>query len=238
MTAIGIKPVIARSAPLALLAVLSALCAAPLAAQESRDWKKEPWYDPALYPDAPPIREGTYSQKPLQGRLLRVKRPLLIVRDLERSVRFYADVIGLELYSVEPYYNRDPKSLGYEMFGIPDGARKRMAMFNTSDEVRGLTLQEVKDMDVVFTQRPRSFTVLFETDDLLGIRRRAKDAGFRVVEPSLDEIPATATTPRLRFMELAVIDPDDHAVAFFQYFDGDAEWQEAQRVFREMKASK
>jgi len=238
MTAIGIKPVIARSAPLALLAVLSALCAAPLPAQESRDWKKEPWYDPALYPDAPPIREGTYSQKPLQGRLLRVKRPLLIVRDLERSVRFYADVIGLELYSVEPYYNRDPRSLGYEMFGIPDGARKRMAMFNTSDEVRGLTLQEVKDMDVVFTQRPRSFTVLFETDDLLGIRRRAKDAGFRVVEPSLDEIPATATTPRLRFMELAVIDPDDHAVAFFQYFDGDAEWQEAQRVFRELKASR
>lgn len=236
MTAIGIKPVIARSAPLALLAVLSALCAAPLPAQENRDWKKEPWYDPALYPDALPIREGTYSQKPLQGRLLRVKRPLLIVRELERSVRFYADVIGLELYSVEPYYNRDPRSLGYEMFGIPAGARKRMAMFNTSDEVRGLTLQEVKNMDVVFTQRPRSFTVLFETDDLLGIRRRAKDAGFRVVEPSLDEIPATATTPRLRFMELAVIDPDDHAVAFFQYFDGDAEWQEAQRVFRELKS--
>jgi catechol 2,3-dioxygenase-like lactoylglutathione lyase family enzyme len=240
MTAIGIRRVLVRStrsAALALLAVC-ALCAAPLPAQESRDWKKEPWYDPALYPDAPPIREGTWSQKPLQGRLLRVKRPLLIVRDLERSVRFYADVVGLELYSVEPYYNRDPKSLGYEMFGIPAGARKRMAMFNTSDEVRGLTLQEVKDMEVAFTQRPRAFTVLFETDDLLGIRRRAKDAGFRVVEPSLDEIPATDTTPRLRFMELAVIDPDDHAVAFFQYFDGDAEWQEAQRVFGELKATK
>lgn len=105
MTAIGIRRVLVRStrsAALALLAVC-ALCAAPLPAQESRDWKKEPWYDPALYPDAPPIREGTWSQKPLQGRLLRVKRPLLIVRDLERSVRFYADVVGLELYSVEPY---------------------------------------------------------------------------------------------------------------------------------------
>ena len=227
-----------RTARIALLVLLVAICTARLPAQETRDWKKEPWYDPALYPDAPPIRDGSYSQKPLQGRMLRVKRPLLIVRDLERSVRFYADVIGLELYSIEPYYNRDPKSLGYEMFGIPAGARKRMAMFNTSDEVRGLTLQEVKDMEVVFTQRPRSFTVLFETDDLLGIRRRAKDAGFRVVEPSLDEIPATATTPRLRFMELAVIDPDDHVVAFFQYFDGDAEWQDAQRVHRGLKGSK
>ena len=238
MSATGMRGRDRRTAWIALPVLLGALCAAQLPAQETRDWKKEPWYDPALYPDAPPIREGTWSQKPLQGRLLRVKRPLLIVRDLERSVRFYADVIGLELYSVEPYYNRDPKSLGYEMFGIPAGARKRMAMFNTSDEVRGLTLQEVKDMEVAFTQRPRAFTVLFETDDLLGIRRRAKDAGFRVVEPSLDEIPATDTTPRLRFMELAVIDPDDHAVAFFQYFDGDAEWQEAQRVFRELKATK
>ena len=77
MTAIGSRPVLmgsTRSAALAMLAV-GALCAAPLPAQESRDWKKEPWYDPALYPDAPPIREGTWSQKPLQGRLLRVKRP-------------------------------------------------------------------------------------------------------------------------------------------------------------------
>jgi catechol 2,3-dioxygenase-like lactoylglutathione lyase family enzyme len=220
-----------------LLAWVASSTLVPLAAQEDRDWKKESWYDPKLYPDAPYIRPGTYNQKPLQGKLLRVKRPLLIVADLERSLKFYADVLGLEVYSIDPYYNRDPKSLGYEMFGIPLGARKRMAMLNTSDEVRGITLQEVKDMRVEFRQRPRSFTILFETDDLLGIRQRAKDNGFRFVEPLIEEIPATASTPRLRFMEFGVLDPDDHVVAFFQYFDSDDDWRKARQAFAEIKST-
>lgn len=204
-------------------------------AQQDRDYENEDWYDPALYPDAPALREGSFSQKPLQGKLLRVKRPLFIVSDLERSLAFYVDVLGLELYSVDPYYNRDPASLGYEMFDVPKGARKRMAMLNTSDEVRGLTLQEVRDMEVTFDNKPRGFTVLFETDDLLGIRQRAKSAGFHIIEPLLDEIPATSAAPRLRFMEFAIIDPDNHVVSFFQYFDSDQEWADAQAAFLQLQ---
>jgi catechol 2,3-dioxygenase-like lactoylglutathione lyase family enzyme len=217
------------------LPLASLTLAAPASAQEGRDWKREPWYSPEKYPDAPFLREGTYSQKPLQGKLLRVKRPLVIVSDLERSLRFYVDVLGLELYSVEPYFDRNPESLGYEMFGLPPGVRKRMAMLNTSDEVRGLTLQEVRDMPVEFKSRPRAFTVLFETDDLLGIRARAKAAGHRVIEPALGDIPSTATTPALRFMEFAVIDPDDHVISFFQYFPSDEAWAAAQRAVRGME---
>lgn len=217
------------------LPLASLTLAAPASAQEGRDWKREPWYSPENYPDAPFLREGTYSQKPLQGKLLRVKRPLVIVSDLERSLRFYVDVLGLELYSVEPYFDRNPESLGYEMFGLPPGVRKRMAMLNTSDEVRGLTLQEVRDMPVEFKSRPRAFTVLFETDDLLGIRARAKAAGHRVIEPALGDIPSTATTPALRFMEFAVIDPDDHVISFFQYFPSDEAWAAAQRAVRGME---
>jgi catechol 2,3-dioxygenase-like lactoylglutathione lyase family enzyme len=217
------------------LPLASLTLAAPASAQEGRDWKREPWYSPGKYPDAPFLREGTYSQKPLQGKLLRVKRPLVIVSDLERSLRFYVDVLGLELYSVEPYFDRNPESLGYEMFGLPPGVRKRMAMLNTSDEVRGLTLQEVRDMPVEFKSRPRAFTVLFETDDLLGIRARAKAAGHRVIEPALGDIPSTATTPALRFMEFAVIDPDDHVISFFQYFPSDEAWAAAQRAVRGME---
>lgn len=215
--------------PLALLALAAS---APATAQEGRDWKHEPWYSPERYPDAPFLREGAYSQRPLQGKLLRVKRPLVIVSDLERSLKFYVDVLGLELYSVEPYFDRNPESLGYEMFGLPPGVRKRMAMLNTSDEVRGLTLQEVRDMPVEFKSRPRAFTVLFETDDLLGIRARAKAAGHRIIEPALGDIPSTATTPALRFMEFAVIDPDDHVTSFFQYFASDEAWAAAQRAVR------
>ena len=200
------------------------------------DYKNEDWYDPELYPDAPYLRDSTLSQEPVKGKLLRVKRPLVIVSNLERSLDFYVDVIGLEVYKIDPYYNKDPASLGYELFDVEPGARKRMAMLNTSDEIRGMTIQEVRDVPVEFNDRPRPFTVLFETDDLLNIRARAAKAGHRVIEPVLAEIPETDAAPRLRFLEFGVVDPDNHVMSFFQYFDSDAEWAEAQRIYKAIQA--
>jgi catechol 2,3-dioxygenase-like lactoylglutathione lyase family enzyme len=199
----------------------------------------EPASEPdELRPAAPFIREGSFNQDPangkLKGKMLRIKRPLLIVKNLERSVEFYVDVIGLELYSIEDTYNRDPASLGYEMFNITPGSRKRMALLNTSDEVRGMTLQEVLDMDFEVAQHPRTSTILFETDELLAIRSRASVAGFPIVEPVLGHIPATDKAPELRFMEFGIIDPDGHAVAFFQYFNSTQEWEEAQKVYQRL----
>ena len=84
--------------------------------------------DEELRPPAPFIRESTFNQNPgsgkLEGKLLRVKRPLLIVKDLGRSLDFYVDVIGLEIYSVEPTYNRDPASLGAAIRASPKPASR------------------------------------------------------------------------------------------------------------------
>ena len=191
-----------------------------------------------LHPAAPFIRESTFNQDPaagkLKGRTLRIKRPLLIVADLGRSLDFYVDIVGLEVYEVADTYNRDPESLGYQMFNIPVGTPKRMATLNTSDEVRGMTLQEVSGIDVPVEQNPRTHTVLFETDDAIGIRDRAAEAGFQIVEPVLGDIPATDKAPGLRFVEFGVIDPDGHVVAFFQYFNDDASWQKGARDIREV----
>jgi catechol 2,3-dioxygenase-like lactoylglutathione lyase family enzyme len=194
-----------------------------------------------LRPPAPFIREGTYNQDPqggkLKGRMLRVKRPLLIVHDLARSIAFYVDVVGLELYSVEPTYDRRPDSLGYEMFNVKPGARKRMAMLNTSDEVRGMTLEEVRDMDFEIPKYPRVSTILFQTDELLPLRDRAVAAGFQVIEPALADIPATDKAPALRFMEFGIVDPDGHVVSFFQYFDDDVEWGAAKALYHKLDST-
>lgn len=99
-----------------------------------------------------------------------------MVHDLERSLHFYVDIIGLELYDVEPTYNRSPASLGYQMFNIEARARKSMATLNTSTEVRGLTLQELRDMDWSVQQVPRTHTILSETDDAIGTIERARRA--------------------------------------------------------------
>ena len=73
-------------------------------------------------------------------------------------------------------------------------------------------------------ERPRTSTLLFETDDVFGIVARVRSAGFRVIEPIAGEIPAGMGVPALRFAEDAVIDPDGHVIALFQYFPNDADW--------------
>ena len=171
--------------------------------------------DEALYPPAPFIAEGTLSEKPMAGRTLRVRRATLLVRDLERSIAFYRDVMGLELYDVAERYNADPASYGYTVFNIPKTARKRMALFNTSDEVRGFAIEEVTGWEWSVQQSPRAATVLFETDDIAGLAARLKAAGHTVFEPQ------RGTAYDTRFVELGFLDPDGHLITAYQYTPGE-----------------
>lgn len=156
---------------------------------------------------------GTRAMEPMTGKTLRVKRPTLLVRDLQRSIDFYTDVLGLELFDVEPNYNTDPESLGYPLFNLPPGVRKRMAYFNTSDEVRGFAVEEVLDFDWSVQQRPRTSVVLFETDDIENLERRLRDGGHTVWTP------ARGDNYGLRFAEIGFLDPDGHLIAAFQVFE-------------------
>lgn len=155
---------------------------------------------------------GSLSQQPMQGKNMRIKRSTLLVHDLQRSVRFYRDVVGLELYDVEEEYNTDPDSYGYPLFNIPMGARKRMALFNTSDEVRGFAIEEVLDFEWEVQQKPRAATVLFETDDIAGLEQRLRAGGFTVFEP------AKGSAYDKHFVELGFLDPDGHLLSAYQYF--------------------
>ena len=143
---------------------------------------------------------------------MRIKRATLLVHDLDRSIGFYRDVLGLELYDFEEDYNTDPESYGYPLFNIPMGARKRMALFNTSDEVRGFAIEEVVDIEWEVQQTPRTVAVLFETDDIAGLEQRLRDGGYTVYEP------AKGSAYDLNFVEIGFLDPDGHLIAAYQYF--------------------
>jgi catechol 2,3-dioxygenase-like lactoylglutathione lyase family enzyme len=159
------------------------------------------------------------SMEPMQGKVLRIKRSTLLVKDLQRSIDFYTGVLGLELFDVEADYVTDPESYGYPLFNIPRGARKRMAYFNTSDEVRGFAIEEVLDFDWSVQQEPRAHAVLFETDDIAGLEQRLRDGGYTVWAPSRGD------NYGLRFAELGFLDPDGHLIAAYQVFEpgeGDA----------------
>lgn len=198
-----------------------------------------PAKDDPKYLEAPFIPDGTRNQNPAEGKLkgvdLRLKRSLLFVSDLKRSLDFYENVIGLEVYAVDQVYSVDQTTIGNKLFNTADGTRRRVAQLNTSNETRGIALREV-DTPFEVPQTPRVTTILFEASDILGIYERAKAAGGETIGPSMAIIPERDTAPRLRFMEMGVIDPDGHVIAFFKYYDesaeDEAEWNAASETYK------
>ncbi|MEQ8736319.1 MAG: VOC family protein [Rhodospirillaceae bacterium] len=199
------------------------------------------------YVPAPPLPDGTRNQNPAEGKLkgttLRIKRALVFVTDLKRSIDFYENVIGLEVYAVDQVYSLDQSTMGNRLFNTTEGTRRRIAQLNTSNETRGIALREV-DTPFEVPQNPRVSTVLFEASDILGIGERATAYGSEVIGPILAQKEATTKagddgevkTPRLRYMELGVVDPDGHVIAFFKYYEDnpedDAEWDKAAERYR------
>ena len=184
---------------------------------------------------APFIPDGSRNQDPgsgkLQGQTLRIKRVLLMVKDLKNSLDFYEDVIGLEVYAVDQVYSLDQTTIGNRIFNTPPGTRRRIAQLNTSNETRGIALREI-DADFEVPQQPRLTTVLFEASNIMEIYDRAVAAGANVVAPNLAVVPGRANAPELRYMELAILDPDGHVITFFKYMNDDAEWELAKSKYQ------
>jgi catechol 2,3-dioxygenase-like lactoylglutathione lyase family enzyme len=155
--------------------------------------------------------DSSRPEDPVQCKTMRIKRTTLLVHDLQRSIDFYTEVMGLELYDAEYEYNTEPDSYGYPLFNIPKGARKRMALFNTSDEVRGFAIEEVVDFEWQVQQAPRTAVALFETDDIRGLEARLREGGYTVFTPAAGAAYGT------QFIEIGFLDPDGHLLAAYQY---------------------
>ena len=190
-----------------------------------------------IYAPAPYIPDGARNQNPSEGKLkgqtLRIKRTLLMVTDLQRSIDFYQNVIGLEVYAVDQVYSLDQTTIGNKIFNTPHGTRRRIAQLNTSNETRAIALREI-DADFEVPQNPRVTTVLFEASDIIGIYERAVAAGGAVIPPSLAVVPKRDNAPQLRYMELAIIDPDGHVLTFFKYYtdQDDVAWERAKEKYK------
>lgn len=142
---------------------------------------------------------------------LRIKRAALLVHDLEASIDFYTRVVGLELFDAEYRPGSETGSLSYPFFNLPADARRRWALFNTSDEIRGFAIEEASGFEWSVQQDPRTAVVLFETGDIRALEARLREAGHAVFSP------ADAEAYDTRFVELGFLDPDGHLLAAFQY---------------------
>jgi catechol 2,3-dioxygenase-like lactoylglutathione lyase family enzyme len=136
----------------------------------------------------------------------------ITVADLDRSIGFYRDLLGLSLLDV---FERTSEDIA-AVVGYP-GARLRIAMLRVpGDDVRLELLQYLEPLGA--PTRPETHDsgtghVCFTVDDIHALHRRLAQAGF----PARSEGPVVLTHgPHRGVVALYVRDPDGYTVELFQ----------------------
>lgn len=139
---------------------------------------------------------------------VRYKRATILTTDLDRSLTFYRDLMGLK---VEVEMPLKPTSYAYVMFNIDTKAQMRMAMLSSDKQQRTLAIIEVKGAPINIPTSPRPHSMVLESPDLPGMAARARDRGLTVFK----ELELTTVDGR-KGKEQGMLDPDGHLVILYQ----------------------
>ena len=100
---------------------------------------------------------------PPQKTGLHLKRPCLVVSDLERSLTLYRDILGFQLDYIG---EASPNSYLYKVFQIPSEAQIRFAALSTPHEIRALALTEVKGIVLPSYPPPYRAATVVQVEDV------------------------------------------------------------------------
>ena len=106
---------------------------------------------------------------------VRFQRANFLVSDMRAALRFYVDVLGLELAFLKP--DRD-KSYSHAVFGIDPSGTVGFAALSTPTQPRVMALTEVPGLGEPAT--PRRSAIVLDTEDFDGVVERARRGGYRV----------------------------------------------------------
>ncbi len=148
-----------------------------------------------------------------------IKRTTLWVRNLDRSLAFYRDVIGLAV--LEQKELAGPAIAG--LVGFADG-RLRIAHLGLPGSSHGwvglyeLSATNPPMQELAPPPRERvalgQAVIVFESADIDAVRRRVLEANCRLLkEPSQYVRPPRDGVPGARLTEIIVFDPDDVLVS-------------------------
>lgn len=137
-----------------------------------------------------------------------VKRPNLLVADLDRSLEIYRDILGFEASSIG---TSGLDSYSYPVFNIPREGRMRYTYLGESMEDRVFGLTEVKNVDLPRpADRPYMSTVVIGVTGLDAIMERLDALGLEMTEPK------TTGGTEFTFTEVAFVDPDGHMIVLYE----------------------
>jgi len=137
-----------------------------------------------------------------------VKRPNLVVADLDRSIAIYQDVLGLTAGESSV---SEADSFSYPVFNIPEGTPMRSITFSEPGEARVLALTELKGITLPKPQSaPFMSTVVIGITDLEGKFAKLKAMGLQMTETRIDG------GAEFKFIEQAFVDPDGHLIVCYE----------------------
>lgn len=143
-----------------------------------------------------------------------IKRPTLLVADLDASLSIYRDTLGLKVDAVrvkEPPSSAAPLSPAYEYFGL-DPARytfTRFATLSTASVERAFGLMEITGAPLP-RQLPRTTAVICEVQDTRVAAAQLRSRGIEVLSEDQDETPEGVT-----YVEQPFVDLDGHLIVLY-----------------------
>ncbi|MEO0490343.1 MAG: VOC family protein [Cyanobacteria bacterium P01_A01_bin.123] len=139
---------------------------------------------------------------------LHLKRPCLLVADLEQSLQLYRDILGFRLDYVG---EASASSYLYQVFGLPKQAQLKFAALSTTHEPRALALTEAKAIELPPLEPvPRSATVI-QVEDIIRKIEKIQALSLVTLEPSYFTAP-----PNLSFTEQGFYDFDGHLIVLYE----------------------
>jgi catechol 2,3-dioxygenase-like lactoylglutathione lyase family enzyme len=140
--------------------------------------------------------------------VVQVKRPNLVVSDMDRALRVYRDILGFKVFAVAP---SGPDSYSYPVFKFPKDAKLKMATLNTADGVRVLAITELTGAPLPPKPVPHRSAVVLEVKGIEQIMARIAAEGLPVVPPKPSKTPEGLT-----FIEQAFEDHDGHLIVLYE----------------------
>lgn len=137
---------------------------------------------------------------------LRFQRANFIVRDIDRSLGLYRDVLGFELAFIK---DSPDDSYSYPVFEIDTSQKMRFAVLSTKDQVRVMALTEVPG-ELPPVPHPRRAAIVLEVGDVDAVCDGARAAGCNVY----DEEELHTHDGRIG-REVGIVDFDDNLVVIY-----------------------
>ena len=138
---------------------------------------------------------------------LRFQRANFVVRNIEKSLEFYRDVLGFEVAFI---LDSPDDSYSYPVFEIDRGHKLRFAVLSTAEQVRVMALTEVPaDVDPV--PHPRRAAIVLEVGDVDAVCAGARTAGCHVYDEE-----KLITHDGREGREVGIVDYDDNLVVIYK----------------------